>query len=182
MTTSSMQYRSFCSLYWRKSTIIICSWITPNEMVAFIAVISHSTTRQHFCRVCPQYQDLPSKSSLHGARIFLVLGSSYLSARKILVLGRSQHQGQVQPFACKLDSENIQCQDDPPSRIFLVLGSSSLHVNSPLYQSQKILLKGIMPKSLRAFHIQITNKLFLLGDAKIFMKDSVYKLKINTSI
>ena len=29
------------------------------------------------------------EGSLHGARIFLVLGSSYLSARKILSLGRS---------------------------------------------------------------------------------------------
>ena len=29
------------------------------------------------------------ESSLHGARIFLVLGSSNLSARKILSLGRS---------------------------------------------------------------------------------------------
>ena len=56
---------------------------------------------------CPQYQDLPSEGSLYGARIFLALGSSYLSARKILVLERSQRQGQVQHFACKLNTENI---------------------------------------------------------------------------
>ena len=43
-------------------------------------------------------------------------------------LGRSQRQGQVQPFAC---TENIWRQDDPPFSTFLVLGSFSLHVNSP---------------------------------------------------
>ena len=32
----------------------------------------------------------------------------------------------------KLNTENIWRQDDPPSRIFVALGSSSLHVNSPL--------------------------------------------------
>ena len=30
-------------------------------------------------------------------------------------LGRSLHQGQVQPFACKLNTENIWRQDDPAS-------------------------------------------------------------------
>ena len=35
------------------------------------------------------YYDLPSEGSLHGARIFLTLGSSYLSAREILSLRRS---------------------------------------------------------------------------------------------
>lgn len=43
-------------------------------------------------------------------------------------LGRSQRQGQVQPFACKLNTENMWRQDHPPFRIFLVPGSSSLHV------------------------------------------------------
>ena len=37
----------------------------------------------------PSNSYLTSEGSLHGARIFLVLGSSYLSARKILSLGRS---------------------------------------------------------------------------------------------
>ena len=92
---------------------------------------------------CPQYQDLPSEGSLHGARIFLALGSSYLSARKILALERSQRQGQVQHFACKLNTENIWRQDDPPSRIFLALGSSSLHVNSPLVRELCVVLFGL---------------------------------------
>ena len=68
-----------------------------------------------------------------GARIFrvnavyMVLTSSQCSQ-----LGRSQRQGQVRVFACKPNPENIWRQDDPPPRIFLVLGCSSLHVNSPL--------------------------------------------------
>lgn len=67
--------------------------------------------------------------------IFLVLGSSYLSAMKILLLGRSQRQEQVQLFTCKPTTENIWCQDVPPpgtSGIFPVLGSAtSPNVNSP---------------------------------------------------
>ena len=39
-----------------------------------------------------------------------------------------------------------------------------------------------MPKSYKAFNLKFKNKLFFLRDAKILMKDSVYKLKINTSI
>ena len=57
-----------------------------------------------------------------------MLGSSYLSARKslmstrkILALGTS-----TTSFACKPNTENIWCQDDRPSRIFLP------YVNSPL--------------------------------------------------
>ena len=68
-------------------------------------------------------------------RIFLLLFSSYLSAMKILVLGRSQRQEQVHIFACKPTTENIWCQDVPPpgtSGIFPVLGSAtSPNVNSP---------------------------------------------------
>ena len=58
---------------------------------------------------CCQYQDLPSKGSSPDARIFLVLVVVLVlnSERKNLVLGRSQHQQQVQPFACKSNSENI---------------------------------------------------------------------------
>ena len=33
------------------------------------------------CLVCPQYQDLPSKSSLHGVRIFLPLSEEDSSFR-----------------------------------------------------------------------------------------------------
>ena len=64
----------------------------------------------------------------------LVLGSSqrkqftWCQDLSTCQLGRSQRQGQVQPFAC---TENIWRQDDPPFSIFLVLGSFSLHVNSP---------------------------------------------------
>ena len=35
-----------------------------------------------------------------------------------------------------------QVKDDPPSRIFLVLGSSSLHVNSPLVLKKQSELLG----------------------------------------
>ena len=86
--------------------------VKPNEMVGFIAVIRHGTSGCHFFLVCPQHKNLPREGSLHGA-------SSYFSAWKILVLGSSQYQGQV-PL-CKLNTENIWLQDDPPSMIFLVL-------------------------------------------------------------
>ena len=43
----------------------------------------------------------------------------YLSAGKILVR-TSKFLGQVQPFACKPNTENIRRKDDPPSRILLV--------------------------------------------------------------
>ena len=41
------------------------------------------------CFFCLQYQELLSERSLHGARVFLALGSSWLTARKILALGPS---------------------------------------------------------------------------------------------
>ena len=66
---------------------IISSGLRQTKWSAFIAVISHWTTRHHFCLVCPYHYDLTSEGSLHGAKIFLVLVSSYLSARIILALG-----------------------------------------------------------------------------------------------
>ena len=84
----------------------------PNEMVGLSCRDQPLNDPPLFLSFFTQYQDLPSEGSLHGARIFLVLGSSYLSVRKILVLGRSQLQEQVQPFACKPNTENIWRQDD----------------------------------------------------------------------
>ena len=114
--------------------------LAPNEMVGLYCHDQPLNDPLLFLSVFPQYQDLPSEGSLHGARIFLLLGSSHLSARKILVLGRSQPQEQVQPFVCKPNTENIWRQDDPPSRIYLVLVSSSLHVNSPL-----VIVESVQP-------------------------------------
>ena len=68
----------------------------------------------------------------------MVLGSSYLSARNILVLGRSQRQGQVQPFACKLKRQKTWRQGDPPSRIFLSPCKQPLTLSQIIPQSYKI--------------------------------------------
>ena len=114
--------------------------LAPNEMVGLYCHDQPLNDPLLFLSVFPQYQDLPSEGSLHGTRIFLLLGSSHLLARKILVLGRSQPQEQVQPFVCKPNTENIWRQDDPPSRIYLVLVSSSLHVNSPL-----VIVESVQP-------------------------------------
>ena len=78
------------------------------------------------------------RSAIIVPGLFLVLGYSQQKQftwcwdRPTSLLGRSLLQAQVQPFACKPNTENIWRQDYPPSRLFLMLGSSSIHVNSPL--------------------------------------------------
>ena len=78
----------FTSIMNNVSVAAGCSLQT--QMLAYVVMITYYMTRGNFCLVCPLYKDLLSESSLHGARIFLMLGSSYLSAMQILaVLRRS---------------------------------------------------------------------------------------------
>ena len=83
--------------------------LTLNEMVGL------------YCRDWPLKDPPPFLSglsgSLHGARIFLSLSLEDPSTAKILALGK------IQPFACNPYGARMICA----SRIFLVLGTSSLH-------------------------------------------------------
>ena len=93
--------------------------------------------------------------------VHMVLGSSYFLARR----------SQVQLLACKVNTESIWRQDVPPSRIFLVLGSFSLHVNN-LYDSQ---LKS-STKTLK-----MLEKIFsLLKRPSVILKEFI--LKLNTEL
>ena len=62
--------------------------------------------------------------------VYMVLGSSYFLVRR----------RQVQLLACKVNTENVWRENVPPPRIFLVLGSFSLHVNN-LYDSQVVRIR-----------------------------------------
>ena len=68
-----------------------------------------------------------------SAWIFLTLGSSQLRARKILVLERSQHHVNYLHLKdpCSKNRRTNMAAAAALSRFFLLLGSSSLHVNSP---------------------------------------------------
>ena len=100
--------------------------VTPNEVVGVYCRDQPLNDPPLFLSV---FFFFPSTRIFLAKAVYMVLGS----ARKILVLGRSQLQEQVQPFACKPNTEKgIWRKDDLSSRIFLVLGCSSLHVNSPL--------------------------------------------------
>ena len=108
--------------------------VTPNEMVGLYCRDQSLSDLPLFLSVFA-----PSTKIFFAKAVYKVVGSSQHQdlptcqlGLKILVLGRSQLQGQVKPFACKPNTENIWDQDDPTSRIFLVLGSSSLHLNSPI--------------------------------------------------
>ena len=101
--------------------------VTPNEMVGLYYRDWPLNDPPLFLAVF-----FPSTRIFLAKAVCMVLGSSYLSTRKILVQRRLQLQEQVQPFPCKPNTENIWCWDDLTSRIFLVLGSFSLHVNSPI--------------------------------------------------
>ena len=90
------------------------------------------------------------------------LGSSYLSDRMILALTLSQRWGQMQPFACKLEVENMSRSDDPSARMILALGSSSFHVNRALkglakLETAEIFLQTQMSISLAAREIFVTD-------------------------
>ena len=60
--------------------------------------------------------------------LFLPSTKIFLAKTVYMVLGSSQYQRQVKPFACKPNTENILRQDSSP--VILLLGSSFLQVNS----------------------------------------------------
>ena len=67
--------------------------VTPNEMVGLYCRDPLNDPPLFLCGLSLVHEDLPSEGSLHSARIFLVLVSSYLSARKIPALGTSTTLG-----------------------------------------------------------------------------------------
>ena len=86
----------------------------------------HGTTRRYFCVVCPQ-----STKIFLAKAVYRVLGYSSRS-RKFLHL--SQEDPSTRKFVLLGTSTTLcmktEYQDDPPCKTLLVLGFSSLYVNS----------------------------------------------------
>ena len=98
----------------RNKNVILALLLTLPALITFSRIITTISSWQlqtkwsAFTAVSTHLWFVPSTRIVLANAVDMVLGSSYLSARKIVVLIRgTKHYGEVEAFECKLNTENI---------------------------------------------------------------------------